>query len=138
MGMAIDHVLIRTSRFAALKQFLARVAGLKEGARPPFQCSCAWMYSGNRLLIHLVETGRPVPGLSDYLGEPSTAPSSGEGPVDQVAFSGGDYPALVGRLQQPYAEFHERTVPQSHEHRVFAQGPEGVWLESLFVTNKGN
>jgi len=138
MSMTINHVLIRTSRLDEMKQFLAQVAGLQEGARPPFNFSGAWMYSGDRPLIHLVEIGAPEPGLSDYLGESSTASITGAGPVDHIAFSGSDYPALMERLHRQHTEFYERTVPETHEHQVFVEGPEGVRLEFLFAGNKEN
>ncbi len=138
MTMTINHVLIRTSRLAEMKQFLTQVAGLKEGLRPPFQFSGAWMYSGDRPLIHLVETGRAEPGLADYLGDETAAPVSGAGPVDHIAFAGADYAALMQRLHGQHADFYERTVPESREHQVFVQGPEGVRLEFMFVTNEEN
>ncbi|RTZ61692.1 MAG: hypothetical protein DSZ32_01425 [Gammaproteobacteria bacterium] len=138
MSMIINHVLIRTTRLEQMKQFLARIAGLEEGPRPPFQFSGAWMYSGGRPLIHLVEIGSPQPGLTDYLGASSAAAATGAGPVDHIAFSGADYPALMERLHRQRAEFYERTVPESHEHQVFVEGPEGVRLEFMFADNKEN
>jgi len=52
---ALDHVNIRTARVDALATFYAEILGLTRGPRPPFAFGGAWLYCGDRAVVHLVE-----------------------------------------------------------------------------------
>ncbi len=52
---ALDHVNIRTERVDALAAFYAEILGLTRGPRPPFAFGGAWLYCGDRAVVHLVE-----------------------------------------------------------------------------------
>ena len=52
---ALDHVNIRTERVDALAAFYAEILGLVRGPRPPFAFGGAWLYCGDRAVVHLVE-----------------------------------------------------------------------------------
>ena len=66
---ALDHVNIRTERVDALAAFYAEVLGLARGPRPPFAFGGAWLYCGERAVVHLVEiepgSAGPQPGGVD-------------------------------------------------------------------------
>jgi catechol 2,3-dioxygenase-like lactoylglutathione lyase family enzyme len=51
----LDHVNLRTARLVEMRDFYVRITGLTEGPRPPFAFGGAWMYCGDRAVIHLVE-----------------------------------------------------------------------------------
>lgn len=59
----LDHVNLRTARVAELSRFYCDVLGLQNGPRPAFPFGGAWLYCGERALVHLVEVERtPEPG----------------------------------------------------------------------------
>jgi catechol 2,3-dioxygenase-like lactoylglutathione lyase family enzyme len=65
---ALDHVNIRTERVDALAAFYAEILGLARGPRPPFAFGGAWLYCGDRAVVHLVEIetgGGPHPRAVD-------------------------------------------------------------------------
>ena len=52
----LDHVNIRTTRLAQMKDFYQSVLGLENGKRPPFRgFDGAWLYCGAKAAVHLVE-----------------------------------------------------------------------------------
>ena len=57
MDLALDHVNIRTARVDALVAFYEAVLGLARGPRPPFPFGGAWLYSGDKAIVHLVDAG---------------------------------------------------------------------------------
>ena len=54
----LDHVNIRTASLEAMIGSYETVLGLTNGARPPFGFGGAWLYVGERPVVHLVETWR--------------------------------------------------------------------------------
>ena len=54
---ALHHVNLRGSpaQIAKMKDFDCNVLGLREGPRPPFLSTGAWLYAGGCPLVHLVE-----------------------------------------------------------------------------------
>jgi catechol 2,3-dioxygenase-like lactoylglutathione lyase family enzyme len=82
MIRSLDHVNIRTADVARLVRFYEDVVGLRVGERPPLGFPGAWVYAGERAVIHLVEVAHtPAPegalrlehfafaaeGLADFL-----------------------------------------------------------------------
>ncbi len=60
--MHLDHATIVTPDLDAARRFFVDVAGLTEGARPPFRVDGFWLYADGRPVIHLIEA--TVPGVS--------------------------------------------------------------------------
>ena len=54
--LAFDHVNIRTNNLETLITWYTNILGLRAGARPDFNFPGAWMYLGDRALVHLVGT----------------------------------------------------------------------------------
>jgi len=50
----LDHVNVRTANLERLVRFYAEVVGLRHGERPDLGFPGAWMYAGERAVIHLV------------------------------------------------------------------------------------
>lgn len=138
MSIDINHILVRTNDLKNMSRFLTQVVGLKKGFRPPFNFSGAWLYGGDKPLIHLVEINLDDESLSDYLGGKTPASDIGMGAVDHIAFSGNDYRKLLERLKQQHIEYFERTVPSTNEHQVFVDGPDNLKLELLFNADKSS
>lgn len=51
----LDHVNLRTTRLAEMKDWYCAVLGLENGARPVFPFPGAWLYADGHALVHLVE-----------------------------------------------------------------------------------
>jgi catechol 2,3-dioxygenase-like lactoylglutathione lyase family enzyme len=54
MIRSLDHVNIRTANLQLLARFYEEVVGLRQGERPPLGFPGAWLYAGERAVIHLV------------------------------------------------------------------------------------
>jgi len=132
MKLEINHILIRTTDLDVMICFFEQVLELKNGKRPPFAFTGAWLWSDDKPLVHLSEANPVNQGQLDYLGGKKTNSDSGTGIIDHVAFSGQDYNKLIERLQQYQKSFFERTVPLTGEHQVFIEGPEGLRVEVQF------
>ncbi len=51
----LDHVNIQTRQLSVMVDWYRDVLGLSEGPRPDFPFPGAWMYAGDRPIVHLVE-----------------------------------------------------------------------------------
>lgn len=50
----LDHVAVRTSRLDAMIEWYGRMLGMQTGPRPDFSFPGAWLYAGDRAVLHLV------------------------------------------------------------------------------------
>jgi len=132
MKLEINHILIRTTNLDAMIRFFEQALELKNGKRPPFAFTGAWLWSDDKPLIHLSEANPVDQGQLDYLGGKKINSDSGTGIIDHIAFSDQHYPKLMERLQRHQLSFFERTVPLTGEHQVFIEGPEGLRIEVQF------
>ena len=138
MSIELNHILVRTSDLKNMSHFLTQIAGLEEGFRPAFDFSGAWLYTGDKPLVHLVEIAPCDASLSDYLGNKASVLDIGIGAVDHIAFTGTDYTELLNCLKQQQYKYYERTVPSTKEHQVFVEGPDGLKLELMFHVDKSS
>ncbi|MCU7932461.1 MAG: lactoylglutathione lyase [Candidatus Thiodiazotropha sp. (ex Codakia rugifera)] len=136
MCILIKHVLLRTNDLARMVHFFEQTLELKVGQCPPFSFPGAWLWSGNRSLIHLSELNPVDCSQSDYLINDEAPAVSGTGIIDHIAFSGVDYPPLIERLLHYHLDYFERTVPLIGEHQVFIQGPENLRIEVQLTQKK--
>lgn len=115
---ALDHVNIYSRDVEGTVAFYTEVVGLTIGWRPPFDFPGAWLYCGDRAVIHLV--GRdPV--------------SQGSGAVDHVAFECDDVVGTRARLEARGIPVEERDVPGLGLKQLFLRDPNGVKLELNFA-----
>ena len=116
--MRLDHVLISSCDYQAMRQFFINSVGLSEGYRPPFPFEGAWLYgSDNVALIHLVNAAGNK-AQQGYLSALSSK-TQGRGVVDHIAIRSIGYQGLKSRLAQTGISYFERTVPELLEHQVF-------------------
>ena len=59
MLKAFDHVNVITANLDAMVAWYADVLGMKAGPRPDFPFPGAWLYLGDRAMVHLVGTDTP-------------------------------------------------------------------------------
>jgi catechol 2,3-dioxygenase-like lactoylglutathione lyase family enzyme len=113
---ALDHINIRTADLAATKAFLTDVLGLSEGWRPPFPFPGAWLYAGDKDVVHLVQVDTPA------------AESAGSS-LDHFAFDISDYDDALARVEKTGLKFKAVTTPGTTVKQIFVRDPNGVTIE---------
>lgn len=112
----LDHVNIRTADLAATRRLFCEVLGLAEGWRPPFPFPGAWLYAGEKDVVHLVEVARP-------------AAASDGGSLDHFAFDISDYEEVLRRVTATGLGFRESLTPGTSVRQIFVRDPNGVTVE---------
>jgi catechol 2,3-dioxygenase-like lactoylglutathione lyase family enzyme len=125
--MQLDHATIVTADLETARRFFVDVAGLTEGARPPFSIDGYWLCASGRPVIHLVDATVPA-----QAGR--AAPR-----IDHIAFrleSADEWQALLQRLHAADMPYQLAEVPQmgpqQAELQLFVALARGVVIE--FVT----
>jgi catechol 2,3-dioxygenase-like lactoylglutathione lyase family enzyme len=111
----IDHVTILCSDLAKSRAFYAEALGLVDGDRPPFNFPGAWLWLGDRAVVHLV--GGRNKGTTET------------GSFDHFAFAATDLEATRARLTKAGIPFREASVPGRPLHQIFVVDPDGVQIE---------
>jgi catechol 2,3-dioxygenase-like lactoylglutathione lyase family enzyme len=112
----IDHVNIGTHRLEETRAFFRDVLGLTEGWRPAFPFGGAWLYAGERAVVHLVELSAPR--------GPSAAAA-----LDHFAFAIDDYDGVVERLEAAGVKYRSVDVPGAPIRQIFIRDLNGVNIE---------
>jgi catechol 2,3-dioxygenase-like lactoylglutathione lyase family enzyme len=116
----LDHFTILCADLDRSRAFYSDALGMTDGDRPPFNFPGAWLYVGDRPVVHLVG-GQNKDGIRTT------------GSVDHVAFAGEDLPAFRERLSSRKIKFEERGVPGRPLRQVFLHDPDGVQIEVNFL-----
>ena len=138
---AIGHYAIRTQDLDASERFYAQVMGFHAGYRPPFDFPGRWLYAPGAAeafgIVHLIgpDSGEPSSAM-DYSGGHGTDTRTGTGPLDHIAFMGGNWDEMRIRLQRLGVAFQERTVPDLGLRQMFVTDPSGVRLELNFPAER--
>lgn len=111
----IDHINIGTAKLAETITFFERL-GLAIGWRPAFDFSGAWLYAGDRAVVHLVE-----------LAEAKT--TSEISALDHFAFSIQDYDGMARTLDAAAVKYRALSVPGAPVRQMFLRDPNGVTIE---------
>ncbi len=112
----IDHINIGTHRLEETRAFFVDVLGLTVGWRPDFGFPGAWLYAGDRAVVHLVE-------LAEAKGPSSQAA------LDHFAFSIDDYDDVVRRLEAAGLRYQSMDVPGAPVRQIFIRDLNGVNIE---------
>lgn len=111
----IDHINIGTNRLAETITFFEAL-GLAVGWRPPFEFPGAWLYSGDRAVVHLVELG-------------VARSASDTAALDHFAFSIDDYDGARRKLDAAGIQHRAVNVPGAPVRQIFLRDPNGVTIE---------
>ena len=96
-ALSLDHYNIFCKDLDATVRFYERYVGLTNGDRPPFPFPGAWMYAGDKAILHIVsETGR-----SDQ----------GSGAIDHIAINCSDIRGTLDQIKKDNMPFEVRKVP---------------------------
>jgi catechol 2,3-dioxygenase-like lactoylglutathione lyase family enzyme len=112
----LDHINIRTADLAATKAFFMDVLGLTEGWRPAFGFPGAWLYAGEKDVVHLVQVAQPA------------AASAGSS-LDHFAFDISDYDEARRRVVATGLKFYELAGPGTSVKQIFVTEGNGVSVE---------
>jgi catechol 2,3-dioxygenase-like lactoylglutathione lyase family enzyme len=112
----LDHINIRTADLSATKALFVGVLGLTEGWRPPFPFPGAWLYAGDKDVVHLVQVDRPA------------AASEGSS-LDHFAFEIEDYDEALRRVEGTGLRFRTLDTPGTTVKQIFVRDPNGVTFE---------
>jgi catechol 2,3-dioxygenase-like lactoylglutathione lyase family enzyme len=120
----LDHVNLRTAQPGAMERFYREVLGLAPGFRPAFPFPGAWLYCGERAVVHLV-------------GVPH-APQRGEPPrrehgLEHFAFLCTDLVAMRARLAAAGIKFRPARVPTTGNLQLHVFDPDGNHIELQFT-----
>ena len=118
-ALGLDHINVATAKLDETKRFFMDVLELTEGWRPDFPFGGAWLYLGDRAVVHLVENAterRP----------------SAEAALDHFAFAMRGYDETVARLNAKGIGFAAVGVPGSQIRQLFIRDPNGVNVELNF------
>lgn len=115
---ALDHYNVFCRDLHRTVAFYEKYVGLRVGDRPPFSFPGAWLYAGDKAVLHLVaESGREA---------------QGGGAIDHIAFNCEGLAATVDLLQRDGVKYDIRKVPGRPLQQVFVHDPDGVMLELNF------
>ena len=70
----LDHVNLCTGHLERMLAFYEDVLGMKRGPRPPFTFGGAWLYLGERPVVHLVAVAKPPEPCSFSVTEAMARP----------------------------------------------------------------
>ncbi len=119
----LDHVNIRTSNLAALIEFYEQCIGLKKGSRPGFESTGAWMYIGDRDIVHLNES---------VSAKPSKEPQ-----LEHFALRATDYEAFTDNLKKHSVDYTSNHIEDINLRQIHVYDPDGNHVELNFLTANG-
>jgi catechol 2,3-dioxygenase-like lactoylglutathione lyase family enzyme len=108
----LDHVNLRTANVARLTEFYCEVLGLHAGARPAFSFGGAWLYCGERAVVHLVEV-------------PQQPNPAGELRMEHFAFVAEGYEELSRRLDSAGIEYRTSKLFGTETLQLNLRDPDG-------------
>ena len=114
MITGLNHANISTVKLQETIDFFVGVVGLHVGPRPGFSFGGAWLYSGDRPVVHLVER---------------SAPRDPDGVIDHISFTVADLAATLVRLDSLGVPYRWTEIPDGFGRQAFVQDPNGVTIE---------
>ncbi len=116
---SLDHVTVLCADLERTRDFYVDALGMTAGWRPNFGVPGAWLYVGERPVVHLV-------GGRDGDGPEPT------GSFDHFALEAEDYDAMAARLENLGLDFERADVPGAPVRQLFVRDPDGVKVELNF------
>ena len=115
---AMDHFTIVTDRLAPTNAFYAML-GLDEGPRPDFGVGGAWLYAGDRPILHILEV--------------ESMPEERRGVIDHIAFTSEGLTAIAASLRAHGIAYTIIRTPRPFSRwQMFLEDPNGAEVELDF------
>lgn len=114
MITGLDHANISTTKLAETVAFFTDVLGLKVGPRPGFRFAGAWLYAGDRAVVHIVERAEA---------------RTETGALDHFSFAVSDLEAVLKRLDAAGLRYSVMDIPDGFGRQAFVRDPNGVTVE---------
>ena len=114
----MNHFTVLTDDLERTRAFYVGLLGLREGPRPPLGFPGAWLYVGERPVLHVI-AGRALP-------------EERRGVLDHMAFSATDLASLTARLEAAGISYDLRRQPDSNVWQLFLNDPNGARVELDF------
>ncbi|OWY27035.1 extradiol dioxygenase [Herbaspirillum robiniae] len=130
--MRFDHLTIVAADCACLRSFFVDVAGLEEGARPPFGVAGHWLYLDRRPVLHLIE--RPDAPAADGI-RPSRPPAR----IDHMALRIEDaveWQKLLRRLRDRRIPYQLSGMHAQQEQQLFVTPVPEVTVEFVIEAQR--
>ncbi len=115
----LDHVNIRTAQLAAVIEFYEKVIGLRVGPRPGLASTGAWLYLGERDILHLIAS--------------PTAQLSSEPQLEHFALRATGYQEFIARLDEHGIPYRGNTLTGAGLRQLHLHDPDGNHLELNFL-----
>ncbi len=127
----LDHVNLRTADVERMVRFYVDVVGLRLGDRPPFAFPGAWLYAGERPVVHLV--GEPGVAAAAIPGDPLTPLT-----LEHFAFAADDPESFQQRLEAQGIAYRRSLQTGSGRIVVNLRDPDGNRLHVDFDPPAGS
>lgn len=114
----MNHFTVLTDDLERTRAFYVGLLGLREGPRPPLGFPGAWLYVGERPVLHVI-AGRALP-------------PERRGVLDHMAFSATGVADITSRLETAGIEYDLRRQPETNTWQLFAFDPNGARVELDF------
>jgi catechol 2,3-dioxygenase-like lactoylglutathione lyase family enzyme len=115
----MNHFTVLTDDLERTRAFYVELLGLHEGSRPPLGFPGAWLYAGERPVLHVI-AGRALP-------------DERRGVLDHMAFSATDLAGVTRRLEAAGISYDLRRQPESNLWQLFLSDPNGARVELDFA-----
>ena len=114
----MDHFTIVTKDWKATAKFYGEMLGFEPGPRPNFMFPGAWLYSGGKAILHVIQKPE-IP--------------QGAGVLDHMAFWGTDLPGYISKLKAKGLSYDLRRLPEGGPGagvwQLFFNDPNGAKVE---------
>jgi catechol 2,3-dioxygenase-like lactoylglutathione lyase family enzyme len=118
-AVAMDHFTVLSKDLDATLEFYDDLLGLKPGYRPDLGFPGAWLYAGDKAVLHVV-AGRGLPE------DPA-------GVLDHMAFSASGLGETVAKLKRRDVAYNLRKQVGSGVWQLFFHDPSGAKVELDFA-----
>jgi len=121
----LDHVNVRTANLERLVRFYEDVLGLRSGERPPLGFPGAWIYAGDRPVIHLVGVAeQPTP--------------EGALRLEHFAFTASGLREFLARLERAGVTFRQSRQAGTGNVVINLHDPDGNRLHVDFAASEAD
>jgi catechol 2,3-dioxygenase-like lactoylglutathione lyase family enzyme len=114
----MNHFTVLTDDLDRTRAFYEGLLGLREGPRPPLGFPGAWLYAGERPVLHVI-AGRALP-------------AERRGVLDHMAFSAKNLGDVVARLERAGVAYDLKRQAESNVWQLFVFDPNGARVELDF------